>query len=158
MDFQSLYREFSPRVYRLCLGYLNDQDLAKDLTQEAFISIWENLDSFRGDAAIGTWIYRIATNKCLRHIENHRRCKEVKFDFQLDDKAAEPVEDLNLKFLRNCIADLNELDRLIIGLYLEEVKQEMIAEIVGISHSNIRVRIHRIKKELSDKFRDHGKF
>lgn len=151
MDFESLYREFAPRVYRLCLGYINDESLAKDLTQESFITIWEKLDSFRGDSAIGTWIYRIATNKCLRQMEVENR--KTKVDFQLADELCYQPEDQNLKYLRNCIAELKEVDRLIIGLYLEEVHQEMIADIVGVSHANIRVRIHRIKKELSEKFR-----
>lgn len=155
MEFDSLYKEFAPKVYRLCLGYLNDEDLAKDLTQESFITIWEKMDSFKGEAAIGTWIYRIVSNKCLRHIETQRRHKRG--DLKLVEEPIYEIDDQNLKFLRNCISQLKEIDRIIIGLFLEEVSQEVIAEIVGMSHSNIRVRIHRIKKELSEKFKENGR-
>ena len=155
MNFESLYKEFAPRIYRLCLGYTNDEELAKDLMQESLITIWEKLDTFRGESAIGTWIYRIVSNKCLRHMEVQQRHKRMNIQF-VEEHSYE-LEDQNLKFLRNCISELKEVDRLIIGLYLEEVHQEIIADIVGISHSNMRVRLHRIKKELSRKFQHNGR-
>lgn len=155
MDFSEIYNKFSPKIYRVCLGYVNDADQAKDLTQETFISVWENLDSFKGQAAIGTWIYRIATNKCLRQLQIEKRYKKADFPPQLAQESERTDE--HQLFLRNCIATFPEIDRIIIGLYLEEIPQEQIAEIVGISHTNIRVKVHRIKEKIAKQFKAHGK-
>ena len=68
MNFNEIYRLYAPKIFRLCSGYFNDSDMAKDLTQETFIAVWEGLYQFRNESQIGTWIYRIATNKCLRRL------------------------------------------------------------------------------------------
>ncbi|MCB0593672.1 MAG: RNA polymerase sigma factor [Lewinellaceae bacterium] len=159
MDFDTIYKEFSHKIFRLCLGYLNDTDKAYDLTQETFIAVWLNLHSFKHKSGIGTWIYRIACNKCLRQIEKDARIKKVELPFQVEQKIdISNIQEQKHIFLRNCIADLPELERIIIGLFMEDVPQEKIAEIVGLSHSNVRVKIHRIKKKLTQKFIDNGQF
>jgi RNA polymerase sigma-70 factor (ECF subfamily) len=68
MDFKELYNQYSPQVFRVCMGYINDQEQARDLTQETFISVWKNLSGFRQESKISTWIFRIATNNCLHLI------------------------------------------------------------------------------------------
>lgn len=160
MDFKEIYKEYSPKIYRFCLGYLNDYDKAKDLTQDTFIAVWEGLSGFRGEAGIGTWIFKIAANKCLRQLDNEKRRQKMTAAFHpenittLDAKQ----EEENHIYLRNYIAQLPETDRLIIGLYLEDFTQEKIAEITGISHANVRVKVHRIKSVLTEQFKKHGKF
>jgi RNA polymerase sigma-70 factor, ECF subfamily len=58
MDFKEVYREYSPKVYRVCMGYVNDRDQEKDLMQDMFIAVWKNTSTFRQEASIGTWIFR----------------------------------------------------------------------------------------------------
>lgn len=139
------------------MGYVNDHDQAKDLTQETFIAVWRNLSSFRNESKISTWIFRIATNNCLRAIEKNKRVTKVDLPFDLPAMHEETQEE-KLTFLYNCIAELEEVDRIIISLVLEDVPQAEIASIVGLSTGNIRVKIHRIKEKLAIKFRDHGQF
>lgn len=67
--FESLYEQYWQRIYRLALGYVNDTDWAKDIAQETFVNVWNQLPKFRADSGYGTWIYRIAVNICLRQIE-----------------------------------------------------------------------------------------
>ena len=69
MQFEEIYQTFSPKVYRLCMGYVNNADWAKDLVQETFIAVWQNLPKFRNESSVSTWIFRIATNNCLRQLE-----------------------------------------------------------------------------------------
>ena len=157
MDFEPIYKMYSPKIYRLCLGYINDPDLAKDLTQETFIAVWQHLDSFREESKIGTWIYKIASNKCLRQLEVENKVAKVSIPIDLQDESSQSADERQV-FLRRCIAELPELERLLIGLYLEGVKQDDIAEIIGISHNNVRVKIHRIKEILTKKFSNHGEF
>lgn len=151
MSFDELYNTFYPKIYRLCFGYLNDVEQAKDLVQETFISVWENLPQFRQNADIGTWIYRIAVNKCLRQITVDKRMPTTEISSMPDVADSVNYQEAQFKFLQQCIASLPEMERIIIGLVLENIPQEKIAEIVGISHENVRVKVHRIKRKLTKK-------
>ena len=156
-DFEEIYLLYSPQIFRVCMGYVNDHDQAKDLTQETFIAVWRNLSSFRNESKISTWIFRIATNNCLRAIEKNKRVTKVELPFNLPAVHEETQEE-KLAFLYNCIAELEEMDRIIISLVLEDLPQAEIASIIGLSAGNIRVKIHRIKEKLAIKFKDHGQF
>jgi RNA polymerase sigma-70 factor (ECF subfamily) len=136
------------------MGYVNDYESAQDLAQETFITVWKQLPNFRNESAIGTWIYRIATNNCLRNIEKEKRYSKVEVPENLRDEISHDKEP-QLEFLYKCISELPEIDRIIISLELEDIKQSEIAVITGLSESNIRVRIHRIKEKLSDKFKQY---
>lgn len=137
------------------MGYTNDYELAQDLTQETFIIVWQQLAKFRNDANIGTWIFRIATNNCLRQIEKQKRFPKVELPIYLKEETEENIEP-KVQFLYKCISELPETDRIIISLELENVKQSEIANIVGLSEVNVRVKIHRIKEGLTQKFRKSG--
>jgi RNA polymerase sigma-70 factor (ECF subfamily) len=156
-DFEEIYLKYSPRIFRVCMGYVNDYDQARDLTQETFIAVWKNLSSFKNRSKISTWIFRIATNNCLRVIEKSKRIKTTELPFNLS-AAEERTQDEDLTFLYSCIAELEETERIIISLVLEDLPQSEIASIVGISEVNTRVKIHRIKGKLTDKFKKHEKF
>jgi RNA polymerase sigma-70 factor (ECF subfamily) len=155
MSFEELYDTYSPKIFRLCLGYVNDRDWAKDLTQETFIQVWQNLDKFRHESAVGTWIFRIASNICLRQIERSSRMQKTEIPFQLEDKKEEQLNE-QVELLYKCIGTLEENERLIISLVLEDLPQKEIAAITGISEGNLRVKIHRIKQTLTQKFNTHA--
>jgi RNA polymerase sigma-70 factor (ECF subfamily) len=157
MDFEAIYAEFSPKIFRVCMAYVNDYEQARDLTQETFIAVWQHLPSFRKESAVSTWVFRIATNNCLRAIERSKRIRPAALPAQLPYEPAEPVE-AKLDFLYRSIGELEEAERIIISLVLEDLPQAEIAEIVGLSHANTRVKIHRIKEKLSQKFKQHGQF
>ncbi len=157
MEFRVIYNQYKYKIYRICLGYVNNPEVAKDLTQETFISIWQNLDSFRNDSDILTWMYRIATNKCLRSIEYEKRKNLIEKQLTDVDLSKDENYEHRRVLLRQCIAELPEVQRIIMTLYLEKIPQEKIAEITGLSHANVRVRIHRIKERLLKKIKDHGK-
>jgi len=142
------------------MGYVNDPEWAKDLVQETFVSVWKNLPNFRKEAAVGTWIFRIAVNNCLRQIDRKKKA-EAKMDdipFVTDDSPPPETQNEQLTFLRKCIAELKEVDRLIISMTLEEISQKEIGEVLGISEGNVRVKVHRIKEKISQKFAKHGQF
>jgi len=155
MEFEEIYLLYSPKIFRVCMGYINDYDQAQDLTQETFIAVWKNLSSFKNESKISTWIFRIATNNCLRAIEKSNRNKTTELPANLPLTYEEPIEE-KVKFLYNCIAELEETERIIISLVLEDLPQAEIATITGLSNANTRVKIHRIKERLSKKFKQHG--
>jgi len=140
MEFDELYKSFWDKIYRLCMGYVNDPDQAKDLAQETFITVWSKLSTFRNEANIGTWIYRIATNTCLSQIKKNERIKKSEILESMEDYES-PNLDEEIKLLYQYISELPELDRIIISLELEEVKQSEISKIVGLSYPSYEVRI-----------------
>ncbi|MCD8540448.1 MAG: sigma-70 family RNA polymerase sigma factor [Leadbetterella sp.] len=154
-EFERLYSAYWEKVYRLCMGYVNDDASARDLAQETFILVWENLPGFRQEAQIGTWIFRIASNHCLRQLEKSKKREKADFPLQLPEETA-PDRTAEVDLLCRFIAELPETDRIIISLELEEVKQSEIAQILGLSEGNVRVRIHRIKERLTQRFKDYG--
>ena len=156
-DFETIYKLYSPQIFRVCMGYLNDAEQAKDLTQETFISVWKNLGSFRHESKISTWIFRIATNNCLRAIEVGKRMIKTELPLNLPDLPEDSPEE-KLRFLYRAISQLEETERIIISLLLEDLPQGEIADIVGLNPGTVRVRIHRIKEKLATKFREHGQF
>jgi RNA polymerase sigma-70 factor (ECF subfamily) len=157
LDFEEIYSRYAPQIFRVCLGYTNDVDQAKDLVQETFIAVWKGLPGFRNQAQISTWIFRIATNHCLRALEVAKRMPSAELPFNLADAAEEsPEEKLNL--LYRCIAELEETDRIIISLELEGLPQAEIAAVVGLSSGNVRVKIHRIKDKLAQKLKLYEQF
>lgn len=154
MEFENLYHHYSPKIFRLCLGYFNDVHQAKDITQETFITVFEQLKNLKNQNNISGWIFKIATNKCLRQIENENRKQSVyNYDFSLHETKEVPDLEENFANLQKYIFELEEIDRIIIGLYLEDLTQLKIADIVGLSHGNIRVKIHRIKENLAKKMK-----
>lgn len=153
--FKDLYQTNYPKVYRLCLGYMKGNSTqANELCQEVFIKVWENLSSFRQESAISTWVYRITVNTCLLYL---RKKKDIPVSKLLNNLESHPEEEENstvekeqkLASLYRCIENLNKENKSIILLELEGIPQKEIAEIMGLNHEAIRVRIHRIKNELT---------
>lgn len=155
MDFDQVYITYWQKIFRVCMGYVNNYSLAQDLTQETFIIVWKQLPKFRNESNIGTWIFRIASNNCLRQIEIENRYKKTALPLNIKEERPTSIEP-QIQLLYRCISELNEIDRIIISLELEEVKQSEIAQIVGLSEVNVRVKIHRIKEKLTQKFKENG--
>lgn len=154
--FKDIYQTYSPKVHRLCLGYTGNAMEADDLLQEVFIKAWQNLDKFRGESQISTWIYRIAVNTCLHHLRSQKNKKNVDIDKTIIKKEEETDDkEQQIQLLYKCISELSEADRLIITLLLEEVPYSEIAEVTAISEGNLRVKIHRIKQQLSTIYAKH---
>ncbi|WP_299437573.1 RNA polymerase sigma factor [uncultured Aquimarina sp.] len=155
--FQTIYKQCYPMVVQMCLGYMKgDADLANDLTQEIFINIWNAMDSFKGKSTHKTWVYRITVNTCLQYIRKEKNKKKVsieKVEHALTEESYEATSDQNHSLYR-AIGTLEELDRLLIMMVLDGQGYDDISEIMGIKSTNVRVKIHRIKKRLK-KILDH---
>jgi len=149
-QIKNIYSTYSQKVHRLCLGYTGDSMQADDLLQEVFIKVWENLEKFRGESLVSTWIYRITVNTCLLYLRNAKKTTQVAIEntvLKISEDTDEKENEIQL--LYKCISELPETDRLIITLLLEEVPYAEIATITDISEGNLRVKIHRIKQQLS---------
>lgn len=147
--FHRVYKENYPKVISLCLGFVSgDRDRANDLAQDTFIKVWENLSSFRNEASISTWIYRITVNVCLSH-KSWKKHLPLKTDLEAEESANVQKKEKQFQAMYRCIETLSPINKSIILLELEQVPQQEIAGIMGISHEALRTRIHRIKSQLS---------
>lgn len=155
--FKAIFQANSKKIFHLCYGYTGDNDSANDLMQETFLKVWQNLDKFRNQAMISTWIYRIAVNTCLSYLRvEKRQAKDELTDNIIETKAEEFSEkNEQVALLYKCISQLEENERIIITLVLDEVPYAEIAEVSGISEGNLRVKIHRIKQKLTEIYNRH---
>lgn len=158
--FKEVFQANSRKIYHLCLGYTGDEDSANDLMQETFIKVWQNLDKFRNHALISTWIYRIAVNTCLSWLRvEKRQAKDELTDHIIENKTEEAADKIEqVAQLYKCISYLQENERILITMVLDEVPYPEIAEISGISEGNLRVKIHRIKQKLTELYNQHERF
>ena len=156
MNFETIYKTYWQKVFRLCMGYANDTAAAKDLAQETFIKVWKQLPKFRNESSIGTWILRIASNTCLRQIQKDKKMPKSELPLEIKDEILETNIENDIQLLYQYISELQEVERIIISLELEDMHQKEIAEIVGLSEGNVRVKIHRIKEKLTQKFNKNG--
>ena len=152
-EFKQIYNENYTRILRLCMGYVSgDIDLAKDLTQEVFIKVWNNLKTFRKESNISTWIYRIAINTCL--ISLRKKSSKRFSDTLITEDILEKEEAIQLKEkqyqqMYRCINKLSATNKGIILMELEGLAQKEIAAVMGLKHEAVRTRIHRIKNQLT---------
>lgn len=139
-------------VFQLALGFVKgNRDQAADLSQEVFIQVWNHLDGFRSQSSHKTWVYRITVNSCLGFLKKSKREAVLQDPGHtiLDQAREEQDYSQNvLDELYRAMGKLDDLDRLIISMLLDELPYGEMAEVLGISSSNLRVKIHRVKKKL----------
>lgn len=151
-QFNRLFQDHYPKVFRLCKGYFNgDVNCTDDATQEVFIKVWEHLDTFRNESSISTWIYRITVNTCLLYLRKTKTKKEIATEHfpTLTQENFSEEKEAQLQKMYECIQKLDETGKMIILMTLEGVDYPRISEVVGITEETLRVRIHRIKKSLT---------
>lgn len=159
-QFNQLIADNSDRIKRICSYYNSNVDDQKDMYQEVLVNIWKSLDNFRGDAAISTWIYRVAVNtslsftgKAYKHMKLMVKADNQYLSSVLDDEGLDHklTEERQLEHLQNELNLLSVIDKALISLMLEGLSMKEIAEVIGITESNVKVKIHRVKRQLKTK-------
>uniref|UniRef100_UPI00404AE3D0 RNA polymerase sigma factor n=1 Tax=Fulvivirga sp. TaxID=1931237 RepID=UPI00404AE3D0 len=117
------------------------------------LQAWKSVERFRGDSQFSTWLYRISLNTVMTFIRKEGRLKKESLDTELPiTMAVNEQSDRSMK-LMFAIKQLNDIDKSIITLHLDDYGNDEIAEILGISKNNVAVKIHRIKEELKKKMK-----
>ncbi len=155
--FISVVKENQKLIYKICCSYCSNQENRKDLEQEILLQLWSSFSKFDGRVKISTWIYRIALNTAISFYRSD--CKHSKKRDSLDESIIsisnveiEAEKDENISLLFQFIEQLNELDKALILLYLDDSKYKDIADILGISETNVATKVSRIKKRLKHEF------
>jgi RNA polymerase sigma-70 factor (ECF subfamily) len=139
--------QYKALIFKIIRSYAFTPMDREDLFQDISLQVWRSIPSFRGDCAITTWLYRVSLNTAIRF--SRREKKRIASNILID---SETHEDDRLQWMYNEIAKLNEIDRSITLLMLEDYSYKEMANIIGITESNIGVRINRIKKQLLERW------
>lgn len=149
--FLAFIRQYERVIYKVCYLYTTPHATLSDLYQEVVLNLWKAYPRFRQECKLSTWIYRIALNTCISFIRKEKNVPEIVALTQEADWMAADDEDEWKEMIRQLyrmIGRLGQLDKSIILLYLEEKSYEDIAEITGLTVTNVATKISRIKDKL----------
>ena len=139
-------------VHKICRIYTTNLDAHNDLFQEIAIQLWKNYNKFRGDSKFSTWMYRVALNTAISLYRKSTRSIKTqdisKVDYKIQSQDYDDTEEEQLKQLYKAIHKLNDIDKALIFLYLEDKPYKEISNTLGISEGNARVKMNRAKDKL----------
>ena len=148
-EFVTLIQEYERVIYKVCYLYTTPHATLNDLYQEVVINLWKAYPKFRNECKISSWIYRIALNTCISFIRKEKNIPEIVTLSQIADRIEETDEtQVMLKRLYSMINRLGQLEKSIVLLYLEDKSYEEIAEITGLTLTNVATKLSRIKDKL----------
>ena len=151
-EFVSNLEKHQNIVHKICRMYTNDRESHNDLFQEITIQLWNAYPKFRGDSKFSTWMYRVALNTAITLYRKSKKnlptqdYDEVSFKIKAEVYNDEVEQQLNLMY--KAVKELNDIDKALVFLYLEDQSYKEISETLGISEVNARVKMNRIKKTL----------
>ena len=155
--FAQVVEDYGEKIYWQIRKMVLDHEDANDLLQNTFLKAWTNLDYFRGEAKLSTWLYKIAVNECLSFLSKQRSQQQISLDnadqFLVERLESDPYFDgdaVQLK-LQKAILTLPEKQRLVFNMkYFDDMKYEEISEIVGTSVGALKASYHHAVKKIEE--------
>ncbi len=139
-------------VHKICRLYTHDSESHNDLFQEITIQLWRAYPKFRGDSKFSTWMYRVALNTAITlYRKNKRKVQTQDFEgisFKITSEDYDSTVEDQLKLMYDAVKTLNDIDKALVFLYLENKNYREIAATLGITEVNSRVKMNRIKEKL----------
>jgi len=148
-EFLAVIKEHQGIIHKICRLYRDSKEDREDLFQEIIFQLWKSLPGFRGDAKISTWIYRIALNAAIALFRKNK--PEIAYSPVLPDVPEEQQSEefgLRQERLFGVLKLLDDGEKAIITLYLEDLSYQQIAEITGINENYVGVKLNRIKNKI----------
>lgn len=150
--FEKLIKDHERMVYKICRLYGNSEEDRQDLFQEIIIQLWKAYPRFRGDAQFGTWLYRIGLNVAItqyRKQKNKIYATDIEsLNMEFPDASTHPEEEEKFQKMYAAIEKLNDIEKALVMLYLEDKSYEEMEDILGINNGTLRVKMNRIKEKL----------
>jgi len=152
--FTELVEKNQGIIHKVCRIYTDDKDAHDDLFQEIVLQLWRSYDSFKGDSKFSTWMYRVGLNTAITLIRKKSKSKETNYiDEQYINIKSEDKDEFleeRITLLYAAIRMLNDVERALVLLFLEDLPYKEIAETLGISEVNARVKMNRVKIKLKE--------
>ncbi len=161
-EFLEILSNYQGILHKVSLVYFKNISDREDNLQEIIYQLWKSYPKLKNRKSIGSWIYSVSINTSISRIKKQSRLEYKETLPDLSDQS-NIIDDISinesLQLLLNAIYDLNEIDKSIMLLYLEEKSYDEISEIIGLSKSNVGVRINRAKEFLKQNIKklNHGK-
>lgn len=154
--FQNIIEQNKGILYKVARTYCPNQDDRQDLIQEIMLQVWQSKHRYNNQFKISTWLYRISLNVAISFYRKNTT-RGHKFTMLNEQMAQIPAEDITaderqLNLLEQFISELHEIDKALMMLYLEDKSHAEIADILGMSISNVGTKIGRIKEKLKIRF------
>jgi RNA polymerase sigma-70 factor (ECF subfamily) len=164
MAFQTLVKTYQQRLYWHIRKIVMNHDDTDDILQNVFIKVWNNVDAFRGDSSLFTWLFRIATNESLSHLQKQRRRSVVSMN-EIGDYLSDSLEsdvyfdgDDIQKKLQLAILQLPEKQRIVFNMkYFDELKYEEMSEILQTSVGALKASFHFAVKKIEGFLKEERK-
>ncbi|HKJ41793.1 MAG TPA: sigma-70 family RNA polymerase sigma factor [Sunxiuqinia sp.] len=157
-EFLELLSNYQGILHKVCLVYFKNESDRKDNFQEIVYQLWRSFPKLQDKGSIGSWMYAVAINTSISMLRKNSRVDFRETIPEFSDQSTvfdKIVTDERLRLLLNAIHQLDEVDKSIMLLYLEEKRYEEIAKIIGLTKSNVGVRINRAKKQLQQHLKNH---
>lgn len=149
LQFTRMVKEYRKTIYTVCYFFSKGTEEVNDLYQEILINLWKGFPNYRGESSLKTWIWRVSLNTCSNQERKKKsRIQTVPLSIDIDLYNDEDAGSRQIQMLYDRINRLDVFDRAIILLWLENMTYQDIADVVGISVSNITTRLFRIKEQL----------
>ncbi|MFI5452133.1 RNA polymerase sigma factor [Pedobacter sp. UC225_61] len=144
-------------IFKICNSYCQNADDREDLAQEIIFQLWKSWGNFNNEYKLSTWMYRIALNVAISFYRKEQKTTNTvlmgeEHLIEIVDENLEEGLEANLNALQKFINQLKPLDKALMLLYLEEKSHKEMAEIIGITSTNVATKIGRIKEQLKQKF------
>ena len=151
--FVTLIEEHQNLIHKICHLYTKSNTDHKDLFQEITIQLWKAYPKFRGDSKFSTWMYRVGINTAITlYRKSKRRIQILSFEdvaYKVpQSESYVDTKDQQIKAIYQAIKQLNDIEKAVVFLYLEDKSYKEISNTIGITEVNARVRMNRIKKKL----------
>ena len=153
-EFEKLVRENKDTIYTVCYMFSKDQDEVADLYQESLINLWKGLPQLKADGNVKGWVYRVALNTCISLDRKKKSKPTVRLTMDVDPFDASDNRNAQVDMRHKRISRLQPFDRAIVLLWLENISYEEIGKILGITTSNVSVRLVRIREQLKNMSND----
>jgi len=151
-NFVDLLEKHQNIIHKVCRLYTNNYDAHNDLFQEITIQLWKAYPKFRGDSKFSTWMYRVGLNTAITLYRKSKRTINTQdfngVEFKMKAEDYDNTEEEQLKTLYKAIHELNDIEKALVFLYLENKDYREISQTMGITEVNARVKMNRIKTKL----------
>lgn len=147
--FTGLVQEHERIIYKICYMYADNAADRQDLYQEIVLQVWRGYKDFRGDAKFSTWLYQVAINTAIAGLKREKRSVlSVTADGALPDIEDTGTDNPQLELLHMAISKLNQIEKAIVMLYLDNNSYDEMEDVLGIPNGALRVKMTRIKDKL----------
>lgn len=150
--FGVIYDRYSQKVYRKCMGFVRDRDLAQDLVQDIFTKLFFQLSKFHGKSRFSTWLYAVTYNHCIEHLRKNNRYQTTELDDEADvqdDFSDAELLALQQDLLRKALNQIGPEDRMVLLMkYQDDMSVQEIMDVLSVGESAVKMRLARARQRV----------